>query len=99
MNITINKNKFLDWRFSEKEDSVELAKTVINRLRKSGKANISLDDLFNDCGTVPSFVIDEDTHKNIPESERIDEFEAQSGDVCFEILPDVTFKVNWTEGI
>jgi hypothetical protein len=53
----IKASKFLEWYTSETEDVImDLYDNVITMLFKSGKASLSVVDLFNNCGYIPSTI-------------------------------------------
>lgn len=50
MELTITKERFLDWYFYYGQDSENsLANRIINQLFKTGVGTISVDELFSEC--------------------------------------------------
>jgi hypothetical protein len=55
--IRIDKEEFIDWRYSDREDQQELFSFVRTELKKDGRTAITLDDIYRDCGYIPSWLV------------------------------------------
>ena len=44
--LILNRQKYIDWMFGEKSDMIQLADTVIKKLKE--QSDVSLEDILND---------------------------------------------------
>lgn len=72
----VTSKDFLDWLFSDSEDAEQLGGRIIKELQSSGACTITAKQLFNECGYIPSYILE-----NKEEFCEVDEF--QPSDVEF----------------
>ena len=88
--LEIDKKGFIDWRYSDEDDKQQLFNCVKSILSKEGKIDITLNDLYNDCGYIPSWIIE--NPEVIPE-DRKTYIDTDEDD--FEFEPDETDVIHW----
>lgn len=53
---TIKASKFLGWYLSSSDDMTYIAARTVEELRITGKFNITVEELFDECGYIPSHI-------------------------------------------
>lgn len=51
--VIIHREKFLDWLYNEKEEKIDLANAVIERLKRANKFQITIDNMYYGCTYIP----------------------------------------------
>ena len=73
--LIIDRNTFLDWRFSDSDDYDDLIYIVEKQLKEKDVATISLDDLISNTGYIPSHIIENELPKKfIDEYGTVDDY-------------------------
>ena len=73
--LIIDRNTFLDWRFSNSDDYDDLIYIVEKQLKEKDVATISLDDLISNTGYIPSHIIENELPKKfIDEYGTVDDY-------------------------
>ena len=73
--LIIDRNTFLDWRFSDSDDYDDLIYIVEEQLKEKDVATISLDDLISNTGYIPSHIIENELPKKfIDEYGTVDDY-------------------------
>jgi hypothetical protein len=60
----VRASKFLEWYMSTGNDYKLLGASIADKLFTDGKASISVVDLFNECGNIPSDICEQVDHVN-----------------------------------
>lgn len=60
----VRASKFLEWYLLYSDLSINLVDIVSNMLFSNGKATISVVDLFNECGHIPSYICEQKDEQN-----------------------------------
>ena len=55
----VKASKFLEWYFSESDDYIAFGMKSAMALFENGKISVSVVDLFNDCGYIPSDICEQ----------------------------------------
>lgn len=55
--FAVKKQTFLDWYFSDNDDTLEIGHKAINSLNKEGKFSISIQDLLDSCCEIPPYIL------------------------------------------
>ena len=53
----ISKEKFIEWYFQDADDYKNLGHTIAESLKYDGKAKMSIQDLWDSTGCVPSWIL------------------------------------------
>ena len=56
----VKASNFLDWYFSSPDDVKAIGSRVFNTLIHNGKVNITIEDLFYECGYIPQSICEND---------------------------------------
>ena len=59
----VKASKFLDWYFSESDDYIAFGMKSAMELFENGKTSVSVVDIFNDCGYIPSYICEQKDDK------------------------------------
>ena len=59
MKATVTKEKFMDWYFSDDESIKDKGKELVNILINDNSVHYSVQDLFDECGYIPSDITEE----------------------------------------
>ena len=60
---SVTKSSFLDWYFSDEDDTITIGERVINELNDTGTFTISVEQLFDDCGYIPNWICEGESDK------------------------------------
>lgn len=51
-------SRFLSWYFSGPDDAINLGQDIMGQLLKFGKAEITVQELYDSCGYIPGFLVE-----------------------------------------
>lgn len=60
MKNKVTASNFLDWYFSEEDDTLYIGDCAIDMLKAKGRFNITAKDVFDFCGYIPAFICEDD---------------------------------------
>lgn len=52
----VTESDFINWYFSDSDDLTEFAKGIIDKLAETGKCNLTVKKVFDNCGYIPSHI-------------------------------------------
>lgn len=58
---TIKASKFISWYLSSSDDISYIGSRTVEELRTTGKFNITVEELFDECGYIPSHICENQT--------------------------------------
>ena len=74
-------SRFIDWYYSDSSEIKELGYATLNEFKTSGKINMSIQDIYDQCGYIPKYLCEDNdgidqytTEYNIDEVELINDF-------------------------
>ena len=59
----VKASKFLNWYFSDSDDFVIFGMKSVDCLFENGNISLSIVDIFNDCGYIPSYICEQKDDK------------------------------------
>lgn len=73
--LKVTKAEFLDWYYSDSDDTLILGKNILSQLKSDGEASITVQDLFDDCGYIPTHIVSnqEDMIDDDADDDEVDE--------------------------
>lgn len=66
-------SRFIDWYYSDSSEIKELGYATLNEFKTSGKINMSIEDIYDQCGYIPRWIcLDSGDGNNDEEYDTID---------------------------
>lgn len=59
---TVNKSTFITWYFSDSDDLYDLSEKIVSSLHKEDEVKVSIQQIFDNCDYIPSFIVNEKTN-------------------------------------
>ena len=65
MKNKVTASNFLDWYFSDEDDTLSIGDCAIDMLKEKGRFNITAKDIFDQCGYIPAFICEDDADPSL----------------------------------